>query len=281
MTDAWLREAQTWQTLVAVRERLKRVAASSRAFGPLETLGSQLRSAVDRDQEGDHRETPGRLGRLANSSDLLRWLGRVRTAVVRAQRSGLVRRGLASGRAYVRRSFLYRWLTAEPEPDVIVIDLRETLTVGPWLRALERTIRWLLPAAVSSLLFRVGRWTASAIERRPLGVLGVALVGLAGLLGVAAGLTGRVSRPLAVAALVLAGGGGLLTRIDLSLAELSETRVYRALAAAFTLPEPPAPAEQSDAQPNGNSRRRTEGEDEATNDEPGEPDRSGEEHEQT
>jgi len=36
-----------------------------------------------------------------------------------------------------RASRLYRWLTAEPEPDVIVIDLRETYTVGPFISVLD------------------------------------------------------------------------------------------------------------------------------------------------
>jgi hypothetical protein len=36
-------------------------------------------------------------------------------------------------------------LTAEPEPDVIVIDLRETWTVGPFLRLLDKLISWVLP----------------------------------------------------------------------------------------------------------------------------------------
>jgi hypothetical protein len=36
-----------------------------------------------------------------------------------------------------RASRLYRWLTTEPEPDVIVIDLRETYTVGPFIAVLD------------------------------------------------------------------------------------------------------------------------------------------------
>ncbi|WP_053949000.1 hypothetical protein [Halolamina sediminis] len=47
---------------------------------------------------------------------------------------------------FVRNSWLYRWLTAEPEPEVIVIDLRETWTVGPFIKlldwAIEKTAPW-------------------------------------------------------------------------------------------------------------------------------------------
>ena len=39
---------------------------------------------------------------------------------------------------WIRRSFLYRWLTKEPDPDVIVIDLRDTYTVGPFVALLDR-----------------------------------------------------------------------------------------------------------------------------------------------
>ncbi|MEF8828977.1 MAG: hypothetical protein V5A49_08070 [Haloarcula sp.] len=36
-----------------------------------------------------------------------------------------------------KSSGIYRWLTAEPEPEVIVIDLRETYTLGPFLAVLD------------------------------------------------------------------------------------------------------------------------------------------------
>ena len=39
---------------------------------------------------------------------------------------------------YVRASYLYRWLTAEPDPEIVVIDLRETYTVGPFIALLDR-----------------------------------------------------------------------------------------------------------------------------------------------
>lgn len=42
--------------------------------------------------------------------------------------------------ALVGNSYCYRWLTAEPDADVIVIDLRETYTVGPFVRLLERAV---------------------------------------------------------------------------------------------------------------------------------------------
>ncbi len=46
--------------------------------------------------------------------------------------------GLRTVRRWGRHSFLYRWLTEEPDPDVIVVDLRETHTVGPIIGILDR-----------------------------------------------------------------------------------------------------------------------------------------------
>lgn len=38
----------------------------------------------------------------------------------------------------VRGSWCYRWLTADPDRDPVVVDLRETYTVGPVLAVLDR-----------------------------------------------------------------------------------------------------------------------------------------------
>jgi hypothetical protein len=55
-----------------------------------------------------------------------------------------------------RNSFVYRWLTTEPEPDVIVIDLTETWSVGPLIRVLD------------GLLERSGPFWTSARSKRAL-----------------------------------------------------------------------------------------------------------------
>jgi hypothetical protein len=73
-----------------------------------------------------------------------------------------------------RHSWIYQWLTKEPEPDVIVIDLRETLTVGPILILLERVIEPLARAASAAKITRQGRQLAAA----PIPVASAALLGL-------------------------------------------------------------------------------------------------------
>jgi hypothetical protein len=46
-------------------------------------------------------------------------------------------------------------LTAEPEPDVVVIDLRETLAVGPVIRLLDRVLDLIVPYWAQSIPGRV------------------------------------------------------------------------------------------------------------------------------
>lgn len=54
----------------------------------------------------------------------------------------------------VRNSYGYRWLTREPDPEVVVIDLRETWTVGPVIRVLDRLVDWVTPYWRESTLKR-------------------------------------------------------------------------------------------------------------------------------
>ncbi|NEU55645.1 hypothetical protein [Halorussus sp. MSC15.2] len=41
---------------------------------------------------------------------------------------------------WTRCSLLYRWLTTESEPDVVVVNLRDTYTVGPLVALLDRLV---------------------------------------------------------------------------------------------------------------------------------------------
>lgn len=84
---------------------------------------------------------------------MLRLLRRIRnashTSVIGTQLSDSNKSQVAS---VVRCSFLYRWLTKEPEPTVIIIDLHETLSVGPICELLNRAAIWITPFWKSSLL---------------------------------------------------------------------------------------------------------------------------------
>jgi hypothetical protein len=86
------------------------------------------------------RSDSSRLGAALRNSRLRRvrdWLTRAESG---AEDAAPGRVGTA-----IRSSWLYRWLTADPDPDVIVIDLRETRTVGPVIELLDRTIELATP----------------------------------------------------------------------------------------------------------------------------------------
>ena len=80
---------------------------------------------------------------------------------------------------YARSSFLYRWLTKEPEPEVVVIDLRETRTVGPFVRLLDGSVERVAPywraSRLSAGLDRLGSLVDRGLRTRP-GRLLVALL---------------------------------------------------------------------------------------------------------
>jgi hypothetical protein len=118
------------------------------------------------------------------SSNKSRTLGLLRTVGAKCAeiRSGsviigAVKRLTARAERVVRNSYAYCWLTKDPDPNIIVIDLRETRTVGPFLRLLEKGIEplakawgdsWLVSAttAVGTSVAdsRTGRLLATLLE---------------------------------------------------------------------------------------------------------------------
>ncbi len=149
--------------------------------------------------------------------------------------------------AWVRGSAIYKWLTAEPDPDVIVIDLRETWTVGPFLLVLDHVIGALVAAASGSRLVEVALAGADAIRAAPLraGGVGAAVVGL--LVAVRGVLGGPAIAPLALGVGV-AAGGLIAMRDDRDWETLRETRPVELAIAALEPPEPPGSGEK--AEPN-------------------------------
>lgn len=144
---------------------------------------------------------------------------------------------------WLRASSLYRWLTAEPDPQVVVIDLRTTRTVGPLVRALDWTLDRLVRFTRRSRLFRTGAGVADAIRRAPIRVVGLVVCVVAVVhFGVAlvAGTVGW-SGVVRYGVVLLVGVAG--TRVRVPLSALAEARTVELLRAAF---EPPEPPERSD-----------------------------------
>jgi hypothetical protein len=158
---------------------------------------------------------------------------------------------------WVRQSFLYRWLTKEPEPDVVVIDLRETYTVGPFIALLDRVTARFAPWWRESGCRRLCVWTATRLVERPVRALGVVLMTAAAARVVAAAASGDpTTRTLAVS-LALFGAGAVTTRSRHSWQDIQDTRGYGALAAALEPPDPPEQQERSSDEP-ADSERETE-----------------------
>lgn len=77
---------------------------------------------------------------------------------------------LQVGSDWVYESWLYQWLTKEPEPEVIVIDLRETYTVGPFIRLLDRVTEAVSPywehSRLKATADTLETWGESAADTR-------------------------------------------------------------------------------------------------------------------
>ncbi len=169
-----------------------------------------------------------RLATLCSASTKFRQAGK-RSRVVALSRLG--RTSLVSSAAY-------RWFTAEPEPEVIVIDLRETRTIGPVIRGLDRVVsgfeRWGRTSTVVDWCRQVG----STVQARPIRLASVVVLS-AMAVSLLVASRGSPSTLFVYSSLTLVGLAALGLRSRASLGELLETRVGRAIVAAFEPPEPP------------------------------------------
>jgi hypothetical protein len=154
----------------------------------------------------------------------------------------------------VRSSYLYRWLTAEPDPDVIVIDLRETRTVGPFIRLLDAVLDRLLPAVndsgVTTVLNTAGRYVLKA----PAVVAGLALLIVGFAIGLASVVTGNTETARLGLAATLAIVGAITTRERRNWRELRETKPVAIAIAALEPPEPPEQSEPAKSDRKGTNR---------------------------
>ncbi|ACV47596.1 MULTISPECIES: hypothetical protein [Halomicrobium] len=139
-----------------------------------------------------------------------------------------------------RESSLYRWLTKEPDPEVMVIDLAETYTVGPFIRLLDRLIPYVERAWNGSVLKRTTARTAELVRDVPIKVASVLFIAvlLAQTIQLLPSIQNEPTTTLGIHAVAwLLALGGL--RVDWTLEELSQSRVGRLTRALLEPPEPP------------------------------------------
>ena len=146
---------------------------------------------------------------------------------------------------WTRQSFLYRWLTAEPDPEVVVIDLRETYTVGPIVAALDRIVTALAGTWQTAGAGSLARTAHDALRTQPVRTVSlIALVALLTNLAVTLAVrtldtTGLAVRLVGIALAVLG------TRIRVSWTQCTESATYRSLVAALEPPESKTSADDS------------------------------------
>lgn len=150
---------------------------------------------------------------------------------------------------WIRSSFGYRWLTAEPEPEVVVIDLRDTFTVGPFLTLLDDLVELYLGVRPASSVHNAIEATIDYVLLRPIRAGSVVLLG-----GVATHVAFTIAfREVDVnqffdwVALAVLGAHGL--GYETTLEELSEMREVQLLIAALEPPEPPEEFESDPMDP--------------------------------
>jgi Ca2+/Na+ antiporter len=161
------------------------------------------------------------------------------------QSSGLATLG-AHIAQWTRNSFLYRWLTTEPDPEIIVIDLRETDTVGPLLALLDRLVTPLTSAWQTARTHSLTQATHETLQNHPIRT--VSLVALAALLTeLAVSLTTSTLTSTGIGArLLVLTLAALGTQIHVSWGQCTESATYRYLVAALEPPEPATAAEAED-----------------------------------
>lgn len=139
---------------------------------------------------------------------------------------------------WTRASWGYRWLTKEPEPEVIVIDLRETWTVGPVIAGIDYIAKWTGRRWRGSSAQNVWTNVAQSVESAPIRITGlVASVALVVNVLVSA-IVGELGDATLGVRFILLGVALLATRVDMSWDELRSSRVGKLVVAILAPPEP-------------------------------------------
>ncbi len=177
------------------------------------------------------RSVGGRVNVATRRSTVRRSIHAMTVPLERAAANAWLTRAYARAERVVRASLLYRWLTKEPDPEVIVIDLRETWSVGPVIALVDWLVARLVPVAERSRVRQVVHAVGTRLRAAPVRVGGAVVLGM----GVVWAVVGGVS----IGVLVVLALGALALREDRSWAALAETRVAGWLRAALAPPEPP------------------------------------------
>mgnify|MGYP006280934493 CR=1 FL=1 len=137
-------------------------------------------------------------------------------------------------------SFIYQWLTAEPDPEVIVIDLRETWTVGPIITIIDYLVGELTASTQTSTFVGGTRKLATTFRAQPVNIASLAVIASASGVLLVGGLTQSLSVVSAVVAILTALVGMIGVGSEITIKEIRETKAAQLLISAFEPPEPPS-----------------------------------------
>jgi len=191
---------------------------------------SQLQLSIDQ---------PNRIVRLAETSVIRRVSSQIGRHLTNAAARSFVSVIVAFVQHAIRQSFLYRWLTAEPDSDVIVIDLRETWTVGPMISVLDRLMAVFFTAMRDSFVVQWLHSGAVVFRDRPIRVISIMSVAVIAAVVLLSAIVGNLTPQTLVVVVVILLFAVIGFRSNHSLAEIRETRILKLLVAAFEPPEPP------------------------------------------
>lgn len=156
-----------------------------------------------------------------------------------ASRDSTFTRLVAAAKEYTHKAWLYHWFTTEPDPDVVVIDLRQTWSVGPTLAVLDRVVDAIGPSLKDATVVRAVEDVADVVRRRPIAIASALVLGVLASSLLASIVRGGPDRRLLAVLIVVAAVATLGLRSHTTLRDLRTTRTARLLVAAFEPPEPP------------------------------------------
>lgn len=160
--------------------------------------------------------------------------------------SATINRTVTAVGRWSRSSYLYYWLTKEPEPDIIVIDLRETYTVGPVIEWLDRNLTVFEPAVRRSRLRSLGERLAETTRAEPIRSISFVLLAASLIVLVGQFLTDPFNPERLLPTLAVTVLAALGTRSTRSWEDLRDTRVVQFVIAALEPPEPVEDTAQTD-----------------------------------
>lgn len=144
-----------------------------------------------------------------------------------------------------RASWVYRWFTREPDPEVVVIDLRDTVTIGPILTLLEHFVTRMRRYAQGATFRTVAERITESLVNHPIQtvsivVLATVITNLGLLIVFEIPSLDAIGIRLLVVSLALAG-----TRMTHSASELADSQTGKLLKAALEPPEQPQSEQQN------------------------------------